>query len=313
MTLTSIVHPVTASSGSSSGAHSASTNKELQDEDDPQTPPPQEATSFNDLEGQFETPTPTHTPDSPHSMSSSIDEWSKQLDELDKLRNSDLVLNEAGEAEEGDACDSKADSDCFPPPPPPLQLPNREYLLPPGQGRGRPRIPLGARIHKPIDTSDLTDELSAAMEELSAIGGLTAITGITDVEERRARMPTNDTMSCPDETDSHLMTAEMHLQEVEEQLQNIFTPTPMELFKVTLHKLREHEDFGFSLSDGVYEKGVYLSAIRPGGPADRSGVLRLFDRVLQVGPLWLITLNYSWYFLVPESSQRIESGSLWFF
>ena len=76
--------------------------------------------------------------------------------------------------------------------------------------------------------------------------------------------------------------AELHLQEVEEQLQNIFTPTPIELFRVTLYKYHDKDNFGFSLSDGVYEKGVYISAIRPGGPADKCGNMLPFDRVLQI-------------------------------
>ena len=76
--------------------------------------------------------------------------------------------------------------------------------------------------------------------------------------------------------------AEMHLREVEEQLQNIFTPTPVELFRVVLHKYSSLDDFGFGVSDGIYEKGVFISAIRPGGPADQSGVLNQYDRLLQV-------------------------------
>lgn len=76
--------------------------------------------------------------------------------------------------------------------------------------------------------------------------------------------------------------AELHLQEVEEQLQNIFTPTPIELCRITLYKYSESENFGFSLSDGVYEKGVYISAIRPGGPAEKCGNLLPFDRILQI-------------------------------
>jgi len=78
-------------------------------------------------------------------------------------------------------------------------------------------------------------------------------------------------------------TAEYQLREVEEQLENIFTPTPIELLKVTLRRPRDAHDFGFSLSDGVFEKGVYVGAVRPGGPA--AGALKPYDRVLQVRPL----------------------------
>lgn len=47
-------------------------------------------------------------------------------------------------------------------------------------------------------------------------------------------------------------------------------------------KDRVYEDFGFSVSDGLYEKGVYINRIRKGGPADRSGMLQPYDRILQV-------------------------------
>lgn len=77
------------------------------------------------------------------------------------------------------------------------------------------------------------------------------------------------------------VTADMHLREVEEQLQNIFTPTPIELTKVTLFKRSDSDDFGFSLSDGVFEKGVYVGAVKPRGPG--AEVLRPYDRLLQVG------------------------------
>ncbi|XP_075687938.1 glutamate receptor-interacting protein 2 isoform X1 [Rhinoderma darwinii] len=54
-----------------------------------------------------------------------------------------------------------------------------------------------------------------------------------------------------------------------------------ELLKVTVMKDLDTDDFGFSVSDGVLEKGVYVNMIRPGGPGDRSG-LQPYDRILQV-------------------------------
>uniref|UniRef100_A0A3P8R720 PDZ domain-containing protein n=1 Tax=Astatotilapia calliptera TaxID=8154 RepID=A0A3P8R720_ASTCA len=42
-----------------------------------------------------------------------------------------------------------------------------------------------------------------------------------------------------------------------------------------------YRDFGFSVSDGLLEKGVYVNMIRPDGPADQAG-LKPFDRILQV-------------------------------
>uniref|UniRef100_A0A669B758 Glutamate receptor interacting protein 2a n=1 Tax=Oreochromis niloticus TaxID=8128 RepID=A0A669B758_ORENI len=51
--------------------------------------------------------------------------------------------------------------------------------------------------------------------------------------------------------------------------------------QVTIRKDRESRDFGFSVSDGLLEKGVYVNMIRPDGPADQAG-LKPFDRILQV-------------------------------
>uniref|UniRef100_A0A8C8GWS3 PDZ domain-containing protein n=1 Tax=Oncorhynchus tshawytscha TaxID=74940 RepID=A0A8C8GWS3_ONCTS len=51
--------------------------------------------------------------------------------------------------------------------------------------------------------------------------------------------------------------------------------------EVTVMKDPESDDFGFSVSDGFLEKGVYVNMIRPEGPADRAG-LKPYDRILQV-------------------------------
>ncbi|XP_066603357.1 glutamate receptor-interacting protein 2 isoform X1 [Prorops nasuta] len=55
---------------------------------------------------------------------------------------------------------------------------------------------------------------------------------------------------------------------------------PQQIVHVMLHKDPVYEDFGFSVSDGLYERGVYINRLRPGGPCD--GVLRPYDRILRV-------------------------------
>lgn len=50
---------------------------------------------------------------------------------------------------------------------------------------------------------------------------------------------------------------------------------------MVIKKDLESRDFGFSISDGLLEKGVYVNMIRPDGPADKAG-LKSFDRILQV-------------------------------
>uniref|UniRef100_A0A8B9RDB9 Glutamate receptor interacting protein 2b n=1 Tax=Astyanax mexicanus TaxID=7994 RepID=A0A8B9RDB9_ASTMX len=71
---------------------------------------------------------------------------------------------------------------------------------------------------------------------------------------------------------------------IKEEMQEILSPTPLELHKVTVIKDPERDDFGFSVSDGFLEKGVYVNMIRPEGPADRAG-LKPYDRILQVPTL----------------------------
>uniref|UniRef100_A0A8C3Q7F8 Uncharacterized protein n=1 Tax=Geospiza parvula TaxID=87175 RepID=A0A8C3Q7F8_GEOPR len=75
----------------------------------------------------------------------------------------------------------------------------------------------------------------------------------------------------------------LDMKKIEKEMQEIMSPTPLEFHKVcmTLHKDPESEDFGFSLSDGLLEKGVYVNMVRPDGPADQCG-LKPYDRVLQV-------------------------------
>ncbi|MBN3283493.1 GRIP2 protein, partial [Polyodon spathula] len=70
-------------------------------------------------------------------------------------------------------------------------------------------------------------------------------------------------------------------QRIKDEMQEIMSPTPLELHKVTVVKESDSDDFGFSVSDGFLEKGVYVNVIRPDGPADRGG-LKPYDRILQV-------------------------------
>lgn len=51
---------------------------------------------------------------------------------------------------------------------------------------------------------------------------------------------------------------------------------------VTLYKDQVYDDYGFSVSDGLYERGVYINRIRSNGPADQVSVLKPYDRIIQV-------------------------------
>lgn len=63
-------------------------------------------------------------------------------------------------------------------------------------------------------------------------------------------------------------------------------------FQVTLYKSSDMEDFGFSVADGLLEKGVYVKNIRPAGPGDLGG-LKPYDRLLQVRPQVTFLLNFT--------------------
>ena len=58
---------------------------------------------------------------------------------------------------------------------------------------------------------------------------------------------------------------------------------PTEVHKVTLFKDNVYEDYGFSVSDGLFDKGIYVARVRAGGPADNSvSLLKPMDRILQI-------------------------------
>lgn len=127
---------------------------------------------------------------------------------------------------------------------------------------------------------------SASLQDMHT--GLNS-TDFNDLEDDSLQITGDDKLISDD--DIH-QGAALQIQEVESELDAILTPTPMELHKLMLNKMDDC-DFGLSLSDGVYEKGVYISALRPGGPAQRAGV-KPFDKILQVAIcLYLIT---NWHF-----------------
>ncbi|XP_039426173.1 glutamate receptor-interacting protein 1 isoform X10 [Corvus cornix cornix] len=76
--------------------------------------------------------------------------------------------------------------------------------------------------------------------------------------------------------------------------------------EVTLYKDSDGEDFGFSVSDGLLEKGVYVKNIRPAGPGDLGG-LKPYDRLLQVNHVR--TRDFDCCLVVPliaESGNKLE-------
>nr|XP_033722234.1 glutamate receptor-interacting protein 1 isoform X4 [Tursiops truncatus] len=96
------------------------------------------------------------------------------------------------------------------------------------------------------------------------------------------------------------------LRKMKQEMKEIMSPTPVELHKVTLYKGSDMEDFGFSVADGLLEKGVYVKNIRPAGPGDLGG-LKPYDRLLQVNHVR--TRDFDCCLVVPliaESGNKLD-------
>ncbi|KAM4675525.1 glutamate receptor-interacting protein 1 isoform 3-T3 [Discoglossus pictus] len=96
------------------------------------------------------------------------------------------------------------------------------------------------------------------------------------------------------------------MRKMKQEIKEIMSPTPVELHKVSLFKDSDREDFGFSVADGLLEKGVYVKNIRPNGPGDLGG-LKPYDRLLQVNHVR--TRDFDCCLVVPliaESGNKLE-------
>ncbi|XP_034382413.1 glutamate receptor-interacting protein 1 isoform X1 [Cyclopterus lumpus] len=96
------------------------------------------------------------------------------------------------------------------------------------------------------------------------------------------------------------------MRKMRQEVNEILNQNPVELHKLTLEKVSDLEDFGFSVSDGMLDRGVYVNNIRPGGPAERGG-LRTYDRLLQINHVR--TRDFDCCLVVPliaESPNHLE-------
>ncbi|KAA0720931.1 Glutamate receptor-interacting protein 1 [Triplophysa tibetana] len=96
------------------------------------------------------------------------------------------------------------------------------------------------------------------------------------------------------------------MRRMKQEIKDIMSATPVELHKVSLSKDSDLEDFGFSVSDGVLEKGVYVNNIRLGGPAEIGG-LKQYDRLLQINHVR--TRDFDCCLVVPliaESGNKLD-------
>ncbi|XP_041442268.1 glutamate receptor-interacting protein 1 isoform X10 [Xenopus laevis] len=96
------------------------------------------------------------------------------------------------------------------------------------------------------------------------------------------------------------------MRKMKQEIKDIMSPTPVELHKVSLYKDSDREDFGFSVADGLLEKGVYVKNIRTNGPGDIAG-LKPYDRLLQVNHIR--TRDFDCCLVVPliaESGNKLD-------
>ncbi|XP_015818040.3 glutamate receptor-interacting protein 1 isoform X10 [Nothobranchius furzeri] len=96
------------------------------------------------------------------------------------------------------------------------------------------------------------------------------------------------------------------MKKMRQEVNDILNQNPVELHKLALEKASDLEDFGFSVSDGLLDRGVYVNDIRAGGPAERGG-LRAYDRLLQINHVR--TRDFDCCLVVPliaESPNRLE-------
>ena len=79
------------------------------------------------------------------------------------------------------------------------------------------------------------------------------------------------------ETETSSLPAHVH-KELLDHVHSLMSPVQMKLVNVTV---KRNGGFGFSVSDGLLEPGVYVNQIQPNGPADGSG-LEPFDKIIKV-------------------------------
>ncbi|KAM5279656.1 glutamate receptor-interacting protein 2 [Ctenodactylus gundi] len=119
--------------------------------------------------------------------------------------------------------------------------------------------------------------LAEAPEELEASGQLELLREL----EASVLMGAEPRVALGGRSGSQKWRKSQVVRTAEEQTQELLPPMALEMHKVTLNRDPARHDFGFSVSDGLLEKGVYVHTVRPGGPAQRGG-LWPYDRILQV-------------------------------
>uniref|UniRef100_A0AAR2JF27 PDZ domain-containing protein n=1 Tax=Pygocentrus nattereri TaxID=42514 RepID=A0AAR2JF27_PYGNA len=148
---------------------------------------------------------------------------------------------------------------------------------------GLRRLTTPPSLDSAMDSWDSASYWSHALQDLETCGQSEIL------RELEATMMSGSTLSLGEESEawneSELKPPTLEPKQASEssavmELKDSSPTMALELHKV-LPKDADSRDFGFSVSDGLLEKGVYVNMIRPDGPADQAG-LRPYDRILQV-------------------------------
>lgn len=136
--------------------------------------------------------------------------------------------------------------------------------------QGMPLSHATSLLHNLGDLVDLKILRSHDISNASASSGmgLPQTQAIYAKVQRRPRSPSANTEASGSNNNNNNGTAKDQQQQ-------------QRIFHVTLYKDKVYDDYGFSVSDGLYERGVFINRIRSGGPADMCGQLKPFDRIMQ--------------------------------
>ena len=71
------------------------------------------------------------------------------------------------------------------------------------------------------------------------------------------------------------------LDDVIRDLRSVATAGYRENIRAIVFRDIDTHSYGFSVSDGLLDKGVYIHSIKPDGPANRAGI-QPYDKILQI-------------------------------
>ncbi|XP_060663482.1 glutamate receptor-interacting protein 1 isoform X2 [Drosophila nasuta] len=143
--------------------------------------------------------------------------------------------------------------------------------------QGMPLSHATSLLHNLGDLVDLKILRSHDISNTSASGvGLPQAQAIYAKVQRRPRSPSANTEASNSNNNNGSSNNNASANKDQQQ---------QRIFHVTLYKDKVYDDYGFSVSDGLYERGVFINRIRSGGPADMCGQLKPFDRIMQVNEM----------------------------